>query len=198
MGQQEFVAFFIFSLTAAATPGPSNLLVMNAGMRAGVAGGLPCLAGVVGGMGLLMGAAVAGLGGLLSAQPGLLGLLRWTGAIVLLWLAWKIATSPPLGTAAHGDPVGFWKALVFQWVNPKSWVVAASAAASYGASEQVPVALRAAALAGTFMLAACPSVALWLVFGAVLQRWMSDPGKARLIFVGMGLALAASVVLVLR
>jgi hypothetical protein len=32
-----------------------------------------------------------------------------------------------------GDPVGFWRALIFQWVNPKSWIVSVSAAATYGA-----------------------------------------------------------------
>jgi threonine/homoserine/homoserine lactone efflux protein len=39
MQPQEMVAFFLFAVAAAVTPGPSNLLVMAAGARAGWAGG---------------------------------------------------------------------------------------------------------------------------------------------------------------
>jgi len=198
MDTQEFAAFFVFAFTAAVTPGPSNLLVMNAGMRGGLAGGLPSLAGVIAGMGVLMGAGGAGLGGLLLVVPGLTSGLQWVGAGVLLWLSWRVATAPPLAAQARGDPVGFWKAFAFQWVNPKSWVVSASAAASYAGSPEVPIGVRAAALAGTFMMAATPSVALWLVFGASLQRWMSDPKTARMLHVAMGLSLAASVIVLFR
>ena len=198
MNQQEFAAFLLFAVTAAVTPGPSNLLVMSAGMRVGIVGGLRCLAGVVAGMGVLMGAAGAGLGALLLVRPGLFTAVQWAGAAVLLWLSWKIATAPPLAGDAPSEPVGFWKAFAFQWVNPKSWVVSASAAAGYAGSAEVPVAIRSAALAGTFMLAAAPSVGLWLVFGAALQRWMSDARVARVLYVLMGLCLAASVLMLFR
>jgi threonine/homoserine/homoserine lactone efflux protein len=195
MSSQELFAFFLFSVTAAVTPGPANVLVMSAGLRAGVRGGLPSLGGVVVSMGLLVGASGAGLGALLLANPGATVVMRWAGAAVLLWLSWKIATAPALRAKEMPDPVGFWRALLFQWVNPKAWVIGASAAATYGAAPGVPVPVRAALLGGTFMLAAAPSVGLWLVCGAALQRMLSDDKKARILNKLMGLTLAASVVL---
>jgi len=195
MTPDAMVAFFVFALVAAVTPGPSNVMVLAAGARAGLVGGLPCLAGVVAGMALLIGAAALGLGGVITALPGALGLLRWGGAGLLLWLAWKIASAPPMAAGARGDPVGFWQALAFQWVNPKSWIVGASAAATYGAASGGTPA-RALLMGALFAAAATPSCLLWLAAGGALQRALTDARRARVFNAVMGMLLAASVVFV--
>jgi hypothetical protein len=104
---------------------------MAAGARVGVWRGLYCLAGVVAGMALLMGVAVLGLGSLVEAYPWWTTALKWCGSAFLLWMAWQIATAPPMRTGSDPDPVGFWRALAFQWINPKSWIVGASAAGTF-------------------------------------------------------------------
>lgn len=195
MSVQELLAFYVFSVTAAITPGPANILVLSAGLRSGVRGGVRTLAGIVLGMGLLVGASGAGLGAVILAHPAAASGLKWVGAAVLLWLSWKIANAPAMRSQEMPDPVGLGKALLFQWVNPKAWVIAASAAATYGAAAGTSVPLRAALLGGIFMLAAAPSVGLWLVFGAALQRVLSDEKRARVLNKAMGVTLAASVVL---
>ncbi len=196
MPQHELAAFFLFAVAAAVTPGPSNLLVLAAGARSGWRGGLPCLAGVVLGMALLMGLAVAGLGGLLRLVPWMLDALRWLGSAFLLWLAWKVATAPAMREDAQAQAVGFGKALLFQWINPKSWIVCTSAAASYGAMTEGSVMVRAAVLAGVFALAASPSCAIWLIFGAALSRRLSEARWARPFNRLMGVLLATSVLMI--
>lgn len=199
MMHEPWLAFFLFSLVAAVTPGPSNVMVMAAGARGGFVGGLPCLGGVVAGMALLMAVATLGLGALVQSVPLLLWLLRGGGALMLLWLAWRIATAPVGGAAASGGGVtGFWPALAFQWVNPKSWIVGASAAATFGTQGPAGHPLVQAAWFGmVFVCAAAPACALWLGFGAAMQRWLADPVHARRFNRLMGLALAASVAMVL-
>ena len=198
MSPEQIFAFFVFAVVAAVTPGPSNALVMVAGARAGFVGGLPCLAGVVTGMAVMMGGANLGLGGLVQASPQILVGLKWAGAALLLWLAWKVASAPAMSTDARGDPVGFWKALIFQWVNPKSWIVCVSAAATYGAGHSAGLVPQAMLLASVFAVAAVPSCAVWLAFGASLQRWLTSEARSRAFNVSMGIAFAASVLLVLR
>lgn len=193
MQAHEMLAFFLFAVAAAVTPGPSNLLVMAAGARAGWTGGLRCLAGVVVGMALLIGVAAFGLAGVLQAWPGLLMLVRAGGSLFLLWLAWQIANAPPMQTGSAPPPAGFGPAFALQWVNPKSWIVGASAAATFSAAPGQPAATHAALLAGVFALAAAPSCAVWLVGGAFIQRWMKDERKAKWMWRGMGMLLAASV-----
>lgn len=202
MSQQETLAFFIFAIVAAVTPGPSNVLVMAAGARAGFSGGLPCLAGVVTGMAALMSAATLGLGGFVKAYPASLAVLKWGGSLFLLWLAWKVASAPVTpssnGATAQVEPVGFRAALAFQWVNPKSWVVSISAAGAYAGGGESGVLERALMLGGIFAVAAAPSCAAWLAFGASMQRWLTNERRSRVFNVGMGLALAGSVWFVLR
>jgi threonine/homoserine/homoserine lactone efflux protein len=196
MTPDAMAAFFVFALVAAVTPGPSNVMVLAAGARAGLRGGLPCLAGVVAGMALLIGAAALGLGGVITALPDVLVLLRWGGAALLLWLAWKIASAPPMAAGARADAVGFWQAFAFQWINPKSWIVGASAAATYGASAAGGTPARALLMGALFAAAAAPSCLLWLAAGGTLQRALTDARRARVFNAVMGALLAASVVFV--
>src|SRR5262249_38485350 len=90
---EQAVAFLVFAIVAAVSPGASNVMLTTAGANAGVWRGMPCLLGVTVGMGLMMFLVPLGLGSLVLSYPLVLRLLHWAGAAFLLWLAWKIATS---------------------------------------------------------------------------------------------------------
>jgi threonine/homoserine/homoserine lactone efflux protein len=193
------VAFLVFAVVAAVTPGPSNVMLTAAGARAGVLGGLPCLLGVTTGMGVMMFVVPLGLGTLVLAHPLALQALHWGGAAFLLWLSWKIATSGSrLDPAPDRDPVGYLGAAVFQWVNPKSWLVTASAAGTFLGPEAGSPLGQAASLGALFVLAALPSCLLWLVFGAAVQRVLRDRRRLRLFNIAMGALLALSILLIVR
>ena len=198
MTPNQTVAFLLFAVVAAGTPGPSNVLLTATGAAVGVARGLPALIGVSAGMGAMMFAVAFGLGSVVVANPALLRALKWMGAAFLLWLAWKIASAHGGGEAAEARPVGFTGAAAFQWVNPKSWVVCASAAGTYLAAGAGSALAQAAALGGLFVVASLPCCFVWLAFGAVAQRWLRTPRARRAFNVAMGLLLAASVALVVR
>src|SRR3546814_9687678 len=77
-----------------------------------------------------------GLGQALLAWPQVHEALRWVAAAYLLYLAWRIATAGGPGQAeARGRPFSFLQAALFQWVNPKAWVIALSAVATYTSAE---------------------------------------------------------------
>src|SRR6478735_9246465 len=100
MTREQAIAFFLFSVVAAGTPGPSNALLTATGARVGVLRGLPALLGVALGMGTMMFLVALGLGAVILESPIVLTAARWCGAAFLLWLAWKIATAGPAGPAA--------------------------------------------------------------------------------------------------
>jgi threonine/homoserine/homoserine lactone efflux protein len=184
---------------AAVTPGPSNIMLTAAGAQAGVLRGLPCLLGVTTGMGVMMFVVPVGLGSLVLERPLVLQGLHWGGAAFLLWLSWKIATSESRIDSAPGrDPVGYMGAAIFQWVNPKSWLVTASAAGTFLGAEAGSPIVQAASLGGLFFLAALPSCFLWLAFGAALQRVLHSRRRLRIFNIAMGALLALSIVLIVR
>jgi threonine/homoserine/homoserine lactone efflux protein len=193
------VAFVLFAVVAAVTPGPSNVMLTAAGAHAGVLKGLPCLFGVTTGMGLMMFLVPFGLGSLVLKHPLVLKALNWGGAAFLLWLPWRIATSSsPIESGPGRTPVGYLGAAVFQWVNPKSWLVSMSAASTFLSAEAGSPIVQAASLGGLFFLAALPSCLLWLAFGAAVPHVVRSRRGLRMFNIVMGALLALSIVLIVR
>jgi len=196
MTLEQTTAFVVFSVAAAGTPGPSNALLTATGANVGVLRGLPCLLGVGVGMGLMMFLVAFGLGSVILANPVLLQVVKWCGAAFLCWLAWKIATAGRGGAAAGVKPVGFLGAAAFQWINPKSWLVCASAAGAYLTARSGSALAQALAFGALFALTSLPCCFVWLAFGATAQRWLRTPRARRTFNIAMGALLAASVALV--
>jgi threonine/homoserine/homoserine lactone efflux protein len=199
MDMEQIAAFLLFAVVAAVTPGPSNIMLTAAGAQLGVLRGLPCLFGVATGMGLMMFLVPLGLGSLVSTYPVLLKVLNWGGAAVLLWLSWKIATSRSGVEAIPGrQSVGYTDAVVFQWVNPKSWLVSVSAAGTFLSGAAASPVLQAVSLGGLFLLASLPSCFVWLAFGAAIQRVLRGDLRIRIFNITMGTLLALSILLIIR
>ena len=196
---EQVVAFLLFAVVAAVTPGPSNVMLTAAGAHAGVLKGLPCLLGVTTGMGLMMFLVPLGLGSLVLTHSLVLKTLNWGGAAFLLWLSWRIATSSSrVESMPERNPVGYLGAALFQWVNPKSWLVSASAASAFLSAEAGSPIVQAASLGGLFVLAALPSCFLWLAFGAAVQRVVRGRRSLRIFNIVMGALLALSIALIVR
>ena len=192
------IAFLLFAVVAAVSPGPSNVMLTAAGARGGVAKGLPCLLGATIGMASMMFLVPLGLGSVVLGHPLALTGLRWGGSAFLLWLAWRIATSAGGDTHVEERPVGFVGAAVFQWVNPKAWVVSVGAAATYLSPESGSAVAESALLGGLFALAALPSGFVWLAFGAAVQRLLRGRRARRAFNLSLGVLLALSVALIVR
>jgi len=190
------LAFFAFAVVAAVTPGPSNVMITATGSAAGLRRGLPCVCGAALGMASLLFISGLGLGQIMLAYPLLLTVMKWCGAALLLWLAWRIATAGRASEGATARPVGFFGAAAFQWLNPKGWLVAVSAAGVYAVAADHPV--REALILGClFLLAAFPSGLVWLVLGSMMNHMLRDEKSARLFNIIMGAALASSVAMIL-
>ncbi len=195
MSTDQTIAFVLFAVVAAITPGPSNIILASTGANAGVLRGLPCLFGVAVGMGVMLFLVAFGLGSLVLDSPTVLRVLKWCGVGFLLWLAWKIATSGRGKASDEKRVVGFWYAAGFQWISPKSWLVCASAVGTYLKAEEASAFAQSVSFGVLFVLAALPSCFVWLAFGAGVQRVLRTERAARVFNVAMGAMLAGSVVL---
>lgn len=189
----QVIAFVTFSAVVAGTPGPSNALLTAIGARVGVRHGLPSLLGQVTGMGAMLFAITLGLGNVLLAHPLALEVLKWGGAAMLCWMAWKIATAAHADGAANA-PAGFLGMAAFQWMNPKGWLVSVAAIATFLDRRDGDALAQAAIFASLFALTALPSCLPWLAFGAAFQRFLRSPRAWRIFTVAMAALLAASTI----
>ncbi|WP_225782989.1 LysE family translocator [Xenophilus sp. Marseille-Q4582] len=185
------LAFMAYAFVTSITPGPNNTMLLASGLNHGFARSVPHILGISVGFALMVLGVGAGLGQLFATYPSLYTSLRVVGAVYLLWLAWQIATAQPMQeAAAPGQPFGFWKAAAFQWVNPKAWIMAIGAIATYAPAEGGLLAVTV--IAALFAAVNAPSVALWAAFGTTLRRWLTDRRHLRLFNLAMALLLVLS------
>ena len=198
MTLNQEIAFFIFSVVAAITPGPSNVMIMANGAAVGVMRGVPSVLGASTAMALLIWIVALGLGELILGAPMLVTIMNGCGTAFVLWLAWRILAADPSSSYATAQPVGFIGAATFQFVNPKGWLVATGAISTFmrdAAGEQIIQSLKFAAL---FFAAALPTGLAWLLLGAMMHRLRRNALRARVFNIVMASALIISVAMMFQ
>jgi threonine/homoserine/homoserine lactone efflux protein len=184
---------------AAITPGPNNLVVLRASGHAGFRAAMPAIAGIVLGGLLLLTLVAAGAGMAFAAHPALKSWLSAIGSLYLAWLGISLCAGgmvPRSGTAISTEPAlpaGVLGLIGFQFLNPKSWVMALTALAATPATslrDYLP-------LAGLFALIPALCLLLWASLGTWLSRWLVRPGVRRGVDVVMGALLLACAALLL-
>ena len=81
---------------------------------------------------------------------------------------------------------------LFQWVNPKAWVLAVATVATHTSPAQ-PLAPQVLLLAALFGVVGVPCSFLWCLIGAGAARVLRTPGQLRMFNLAMAGLLAASV-----
>ena len=193
MSTHTIFAFLLFALVASITPGPNNLMLLASGVNFGFRASVPHMFGISFGFVLLVIAIGFGLAEIFSTLPWSYDLLKIVGAIYMLYLAWRIATAGPLQDSADviaAKPMTFWNAALFQWVNPKAWVMTVGAFSAYvpPASGWVGI-IDAACL---FVLVGLPSLTTWTLFGSGLRRVLKLRRNVLIFNYGMAALLIAS------
>ena len=189
--------FLIAALALAGSPGPATLSLAAAGAAFGARSAIGYLVGLVMGMAAVIALVAGGVVGLLLAVPGVAPVVTGLAALYFVWLAWRIATAPPLSEEGpQRTPPTFAAGLLLSLVNPKGY---AAMAALYSGFVLVPDRLAgdAALKFVVLMLVIAVVHVAWLLAGAALTRFFRDPRRNRTINIAFALALLASVGLAL-
>ena len=197
MSIENLLALAVFAFVTSVSPGPSNVMLMTSGANFGFGRTLPQVLGItVGFTSLLLGVGL-GLGALFQAWPPLSVGLKIGGAAYLLYLAWRIALSRSIGAGqASARPLTFMESALFQWINPKAWIVALASVAVYVDAAAPWISLGWMCL--VFALVNLPSVSLWAGFGVALRVFRAQPGRLKWFNIGMGVLLALTLWPMLR
>jgi threonine/homoserine/homoserine lactone efflux protein len=186
-----------FALAGSLTPGPNVLMVAAASAGHGVRAVLPHMLGITLGFMAMVTIVGLGLAGPMAASPTLHGALQVVAVVWLLWLAWKIATAPPPGERAARPPMNFIQAALFQWVNPKAWMIAGASIAGYTRPGE-PLLPQVLGIALLFGVISMPSLLVWAGLGAGARRVLRDAASLRRFNIVMGVLLVLSVLPLLR
>ena len=199
MTPEQWWGSALFMLVSSITPGPNNTMLMASGVHFGYRRTVPHLMGVQLGFGFMLIAVGLGLHAVLAQFPAFYDVVRFAGAAYMVWMAWSLASARPqfqeqaaIEQSAQNEPkpLGFWGAVLFQWVNPKAWVMAVTIMSAY-----VPPGaglLQIAPLGLMFALLGFPCSSVWVGFGSALRSYLQDAFRMRVFNCSMAAALLAS------
>ena len=183
-------------VTGAATmgsPGPATVSLAAAGSAYGVRRSAGFFAGILGGTMLVLVAVVTGVTAALLAVPGVRPVLLGVSAAYILWLAYHVATAPPLAARSDTGAPSIRGALLLAVANPKAWIAIAATVASAQLAHDATVdaAAKTAILAPLLIV----SMSVWLTVGASLAPVLRDPRRARIVNVVLAATLVAATAL---
>lgn len=192
------LGFILAGFALAGSPGPNTLSLAATGAAFGVRSGLRYLTGITLGMVVVMVIVATGVVGLLLALPGVAPIVTDMAAVYFAYLAFRIATAPPLNERKMQQrPPSFTGGMFLSLVNPKGYAAMIALFSGFAL-------LRGrlgmdAALKTIMLLAIIAAVNIaWLSAGAALTRFFHEPRSNRIINVVFAVLLVASVALALR
>lgn len=191
------LGFALAGVALAGSPGPATLSLAAVGAAFGARRGLFYMAGIVAGMLVVMAVVAAGLVGALLALPGATPLVTALAGAYFLYLAFRIATAPPLAEPLGGErPPSFAGGLFLSLVNPKGYAAMAALFSGF-VLVRGRLALDEAAKA-LLLLAIMVAVDLaWLCAGAALTSRLRDPRASRALNLALAALLVASLAVAL-
>jgi threonine/homoserine/homoserine lactone efflux protein len=191
-------AFILAGLALAGSPGPANLSLAATGAAFGARRGLGYLVGLTIGMVGVMAVTASGLVGVLLALPGATPVVTVLAGIYFVYLAFRIATAPPL-TADAGErrEPSFAAGLLLSLVNPKGYAAMAALFSGF-VLVRSSLALDVASKVVVLLVIITAVEVVWLLAGAALTRFFREPRANRIINVSFAVLLLASVAAALR
>ncbi|ATZ67092.1 LysE family translocator [Acinetobacter haemolyticus] len=197
MSLLTFFSFIVYSTVTSITPGPNNIMLAASGLNFGLKRSIPHILGIGFGFGVMVILVGYGIGAALSSSPLLYEILKVIGISYLLYLAYKIYRAGSIKTDTKVDkPLSFMGAALFQWVNPKAWIMAMGAITTYSSANSRLV--EFVFIGVIFGLVSIPSVGVWAYMGEKLKMIVNHPRKVQLFNTVMALLLVASVIVPIK
>lgn len=187
-------AIALFAFSSGITPGPNNIMLMTSGVNFGIKRSIPHLLGISLGFPTMILAVGMGLSTVFQRYPIIHIIIKVIGVSYLLYLSWLIANSSnKMEGKQVSKPFSFLQAAAFQWVNPKGWIMAVGAIATFTTVNQ-ELSGQVVTIASVFLCVAFPCALVWLGFGVALKRILKNERQQRIFNVSMALLLVASII----
>ncbi len=190
---EGLLGFVLAGFALAGSPGPGTLNLAATGAAFGARRGLGYMAGIVVGMIIVICVIATGVTGVMLALPGATPVVTAMAAAYIVYLAYRIATAPPLAeTTNQRRQPSFIGGVFLSLVNPKGYAAMAALFSGFALVEgrlHLDMGLKVIILVAIMIVVDMA----WLLGGAALARFAREPGINRAINVTFAVLLVASV-----
>lgn len=168
------ISIIIFTLSATTSPGPNNIMLLSSGLTYGYRRTLPHMYGIIIGFPLMVLLVGLGLGFVFEEFPIILEVLKVLGIIYLLYLAYKISKNKDTYDIKNkSKPFTFIEAALFQWLNPKAWIMAITAISVFVNTSNNTF-LQVVVVSLIFMFASIISSCTWTMGGVLIKKFIKS------------------------
>ena len=114
---------------------------------------------------------------------------------LFLYLGWKIFGSLSDSDKETGRPLKFYEAALFQFINPKAWVVALTAATAFFPNQENFI-IATIFVAGTAPFVCIPAICIWAIFGSSIKLIIKNTKIKKIIEYLLALLLVITAVII--
>lgn len=191
-----YIPLILFCFSTSITPGPNNIMIMMSGAKFGLLKSMPHYLGICIGFNLMVFLVGIGLGEIFNQLPILHTGIKYLGTLYMLYLAVSLirSTEGLHGATEQSKPLTFIQAILFQWINPKAWIMAVGVIATYSAPNLNSV-YQSLIITSVFFITGLPCIGSWFVFGIGISRYLSSKLHMKIFNIIMGILLIISILL---
>ena len=169
----ELLSLSLFMLGTSCSPGPNNIVASYSGFNFGVIKTFPHMLGVIFGFTTVVCVLNFGLINIFKIYPLIQEILKISGSIFLVYLAYKIAFSKNVKENKKENPVKFIETFFFQFLNPKGVIVAIIIVSTYVESGNNFINYSLWVILVSF-LCALISITFWTFVGKFFRRFATN------------------------
>ncbi len=190
----SLLSFALASLIIEAIPGPNQTYLAALTLQYGLRAGLAAVTGIAIGLSVYGLAATLGIAALIEQSPFLYGVLRWTGVMYFLWLAWENWRGEEKSKVGPDDRASerkaFRRGLITNLLNPKAAIFYVAVLPGFVVEGGGPVLWQTFLLSSVFVSVATFTHLVVVFAASRLQIYLEEPAWRKPVRRALALLLA--------
>ena len=163
------IGLLLFAVSMVATPGPANMILLNAGSQFGFKKAIPFVFGIILSKQLIIWPIGFGILTFFEFFPNFVNFIKFLSCTYIIWLAWKLSNFKINDNKELEKPPSFFHGLPVHPTNPKAWAMVSVGFSNY-TNPNESLLISTLILATIFIIIQFIFHNLWCFFGVQLKK----------------------------
>ena len=163
------IGLLLFAVSMVATPGPANMILLNAGSQFGFKKAIPFVFGIILSKQLIIWPIGFGILTFFELFPNFVNFIKFLSCTYIIWLAWKLSNFKINDNKELKKPPSFFHGLPVHPTNPKAWAMVSVGFSNY-TNPNESLLISTLMLATIFIIIQFIFHNLWCFFGVQLKK----------------------------
>ena len=163
------ISLILFAVSMVASPGPANMIILNAGIQFGFKKAIPFVFGIILSKQIIIWPIGLGVLTFFDLFPNFVNFIKLLSCTYIIWLAWKLSKFKMSDSKKMVNPPSLLHGLLVHPTNPKAWAMVSVGFSNYTNPNESLI-LSTIILATIFIIVQFIFHNLWCFFGLQLKK----------------------------